>query len=468
MTHRTVPQDIEAERTVLGACIANPGECIPLISVMLTPLHFFDHFHGTVLDTLLGMYSRGETINAFTLAQQIEREGKCDPVIAVRSEVNDLQTFIGIPSVAEDAAKYVLRAADLRRALIVLMGVEEAAYAPQADPTEVVAGAVESLMALSVDRAKSLSADTRQILTGTPDRAGLAAEIMEFLEDGTRIRGIQTGWDWFDNWLHGLEPSSLYTIQADTAVGKSILVHWLMWMLGKQGYRSMLVSTEMSRNQILRRILGMEAQVNFEYMRLAGGATEHEIRRINTALEDLDTNNRFVVCDLGKPYIDLAISEVKRNRRRQQIDVVFVDHIQHVRVKGIPENQATAALEVVTSDLKALAMNEDIPVVQISHINREAARAGYAGLHGAKGSGSIEQDSNAMVEVRAVKWDIHQKAWTPFADEQETKLYHASHRRHPIQFQILKNRDGSEPWTVMIRDWDRGGRFEPPQPEDHP
>ncbi len=463
-----LPRDIEAERTVIGACLANPKVCIPSVSVVISPDDFFDEFNRHAYTTMLDMASQGEQIQWLAVANRMTRTipDVSTLVPSVSTEINNLQTFVGDEGVACDAADYVLKASQKRRLIGLLHRFSVAAYDPTADPNDLASDATEALIALSVNRVRSLSADTRQILAGTADRPGLAGEIMDFLEDPTRIRGIRTGWEMFDQWLSGLERTKLYTIIADTSVGKSIISHWLMWMLSQQGYRSLVVSTEMDRNEILRRIAGMEAQVDFQAITKRAVASGPERKRLNQAIETLNTQNRIVVCDVGQIRLDVLVAEVTRLRRMSQIDAVFIDHIQHVQVKGIPSNQQTARLEVVTATLKALAMNEDVPIVQVSHINRESAKAGFAGVHGGKGSGSIEQDSNVQIELTAVKWDKTTRSFEPFVDELEATTYQASHNRQPIRVQVNKNRSGGRPWDVLIRDWERGGRFCPPEQED--
>lgn len=473
MNDRLVPRDMEAEMQAVGMCL-HDSALLSIVFAEARPEHFFDEFYRHLMLTIDGMVERKETVAVTSVTSQIIREW---PQVSslfpnVRAAVTDVYNagWIANESVARGAAHYVRQAADKRKAIDILSRAVDALYEPTGDAQESIDGATQALGAISTDRVRSLSANTRQTLTGTPGRDGVASEILAFLDDPGAIRGIRTGWTMLDQWLSGLMRTKVYTLIADTSVGKSATIHWLAWMLGTNGYRSLIVSTEMDRNEILWRLVGMEASVDFEGIKSRGHAADHERERINRAFDTFDTENRYEFCDVGGIELGAMVSEVKRLVRRDPIDVVFVDHIQHIQVKGVPSHMTTQRLEAVTSGIKALAMNEDLPVVMVSHIPRSAAAAGYAGIHGGKGSSSIEQDSNVQLELTSVHWGVdlvtNERGWIPFASEPELLEFQNKTPRHPIRAQVNKNRHGGRPWDVRVRDWSQGGRLLAPTPED--
>lgn len=473
MTDRSLPRDTEAEREAVGVCMHNPA-LLPIVFATARPEHFYDELNRRLMLTIERIVSRNEGVAPFTVSSQVLRDWPdCEEFYPnLRAEVVSMYTGTWpVPeSVAESIAQTIRQAADLRHAITTLDRAAQAAYDPSAVAQDIVDETVARLTAISGDRNRSISADTQQTLSGSLGREGVASEILNFLEEPGAIRGIRTGWTMFDQWLSGLMRTKVYTVIADTSVGKSIFVHWLAWMLSKNGYRSLLVSTEMDRNEVLWRLVGMEASVDFEGIKRRGKVESHERERINRALDALNTGNKFVICDVGGIELGAMAGEVKRIMRRDPVDVVFVDHIQHIQVKGVPSHLATARLEAVTAGIKAMAMNEDIPVMQVSHIPRSAAVAGYAGIHGGKGSSSIEQDSNVQMELSSVHWgqdpNTGEVGWIPFATEREMLQFQSKTSRHPIRIGVNKNRHGDRPWDVLVRDWTQGGRLMSPSEED--
>ena len=157
---------------------------------------------------------------------------------------------------------------------------------------------------------------------------------------------------------------------------------------------------------------------------------------------------------MGEISLATLVAEAKRQVKVKGVALVVVDHIQHIRVDGA---KGVEELQAVTAGLKGLAMNEYVPLLQVSHVNRDAVKSGI-GLSSGKGSGSIEQDTNVLISLTAVKWDVDH--WVPM-DEREADEHHATHGYLNVQARVNKNRAGLKSWSVRRFDWRRGGRFEP-------
>lgn len=448
------PQDIEAERAVIGACLQDVQSVAEAFATV-RPEHFFDEFHRAIMAAIATLWQRGEGIDPFTVVHQLAgQEFNEAPSAYLSGCIGSTYAF---GSAVRFYAEAVRSAADRRRLIDSAINIANDAWAPGSNPLEVTDRAIETLLLGGVDRQRSTSAGIGDVLD-----SGLWGELLEELSDPTLIRGIRSGWDMLDRALGGFQDAGVYTILADTSVGKSWLVAWLAWTVAANGHRPLIVTTEMSRKEVTRRLTYMQAGIDFEQVRKnPHGASSEVFERVNEAAQTLKDANRITICDVGKIGLDTLVSEVRRQRTMRGCDIIFIDHIQHIRVRGIRPGDTVARIEEVTASTKGIAMNEDIPVVQVSHIARAAAQLGRPGVHGGKGGGSIEQDSNVQIEMVRVYFDQVERAFQPFLTDDDANAYAKKHNKIPIEIRVNKNRGGGKPSDVRYLDWSQGGRFMP-------
>jgi len=184
---------------------------------------------------------------------------------------------------------------------------------------------------------------------------------------------------------------------------------------------------------------------------LKATGTTSDRKRVSDAQGQLADLPLFV-CDVGRIALATLHAEARRQQASRGLDAMFVDHIQHVTVPGLKGAQL---LEDVMAGEKGIAMNLDIPVVQVSHVNRDAAKFGL-GLHSGKGSGSIEQDSNVVLTLEPVSW--MDGSWQPMS-EGDADFVRQRDNRLAVRVKSNKNRGGQRGYSVRHLDFDLGGRF---------
>lgn len=447
------PHDLEAEAYCLGACLQD-NHIIGEVLAIVRPEHFFDELNRHAMSSVADLWHRGERADVFAVGNDISRHGLSETPTAYLADC--VTRSLRVDSVARSFASEVRAHAERRRIIESAIAIANEAW-NLGDPDDVTDRAIGTLLTGIQDRPRSTSANIGDVLDG-----GLWSEIIEELEDPTSIRGMRSGWDQLDTMLGGFENSAVYTVLADTSVGKSWFVQWLAWSVAAHGHRPLIVTTEMSRREVARRLVYMQAGVDSFQARQNRQAADPAIARVvNEAAQFLRDDRRITIVDVGKIGLDTLVSEVRRQRLIGGCDIVFIDHIQHIRVRGIRPGDTQALIAEVTSGTKAIAMNEDIPVVQVSHIGRAAASMGRPGLHGGKGGGSIEQDSNVQIELTRVWWDSATRDWQPFADVAALKEYESKYKRVPVEIRVSKSRGGGAPYDVRHLDFSKGGRWMP-------
>lgn len=454
--NRLPPHDVDAEEAVIAACMVDSAAAAECIAVV-RPDHFFREKNGWIFGVICDLWSRGQDeINQVTVAHGLALAGKleeCGGRSYLADVIRRLPTSVG----AKWYAEIVLRGARYRRLISKTSAIMEMAYEAPEDYERVLDTATELILAEGVQRTRMMTRTTGEVLRGTKETPALADRLTEFLDNPHVMRGIPTGWYELDSAIGGLEPTRLHTVMGGTSVGKSFFIQGTLMSIAKMNIPVLLVTTEMSADEVTERLVFMEAGVDRAEVQIRGAATIEERERIAIA-ESIVGALPYRICDVGEISMPALIGETKRQVRLHGVEVLGVDHIQHIRVPG---ERGVEEIQRVTAGLKGLAMNEYLPVLAVSHVNRESVKSGRLGLSSGKGGGSIEQDSNIVITLEAVRWEESPARGWHVMDEFETSEYQGNHGYVYVRATVNKNRGGMKPHSVRRLDWRVGGRFEP-------
>ena len=447
--------------------MAENPKTIALISGLLQPRHMADEFHQQIFSTCLELWSTGQPVNTVTVNHSIAVQWK-DPTFRGPTHPTPLSYLSGLmmyggygDSAATHWTAIIREAYSKRRMVGALTDGIYHLLGPGADANQISADIVEGL--LLDEKGGQLTRLAADILTGEDQ---LAAEIIARLEDPTAIYGIRTGWKVMDEIIGGFEDGRTYTFLASTSVGKSWWVHWLTLMIAKLGSRPVIFSTEMGRKEVLMRLAFMEAGLDWFQIRKAKVATADQKERAMDAMDRI-SKLPIGVCAAGGMDINVLVQEIRRQQMSNKVNMVFVDHIQDLTVRGIPSHLATQRVESVTKAMKAAAMNLRIPIGMVSHVGRASiAEGGRPGLNSGLNSGSIERDSDAVMSLVPVIYDDENGAYRMFDSQEELQRYRDKYNRVSIEVRFEKSRSGGAPHQVMVLDWGQGGKFIPVARED--
>ena len=453
---RLPPHDVDAEEAVLAACMVDSAAAAECIAVV-RPEHFFRESNGWIFGAICDLWSRGQDeINQVTVAHSLMLSGHLD-ACGGQSHLSEIIRRLPTSVGAKWYAEIVLRCARYRRLISKATGIMQLAYEAPEDYEQVLDTATELILAEGVQRSRVMTRTTGEVLRGTKETPALADRLTEFLDNPRVMRGIPTGWYEIDVAIGGLEPTRLHTVMGGTSVGKSFFIQGALHAIAKRDTPVMLVTTEMSADEVTERLVFMEAGVDRADVQVRGAATDDERERIAVA-QSIVGSLPYRICDVGEITMPALIGETKRQVRLHGVEVLGVDHIQHVRVPG---ERGVEEIQRVTAGLKGLAMNEYIPVLAVSHVNRESVKSGRLTLNSGKGGSSIEQDSNIVITLEAVRWEESPDRGWHVMDEFEAAEHQSRHGWNYVRATVNKNRGGVKPYSVRRLDWRQGGRFEP-------
>ncbi|PDW02339.1 replicative DNA helicase [Candidatus Viridilinea mediisalina] len=387
---RSVPYDLQAERATLGSILLE-REAIIAIAAWLLPEFFYLEKHALIYEAMLACYNRREPPDLATVAAELRRQERLDLVggIAFLGElVTEVPTAVHI----EYYARNVERTAVLRRLIeaggrIAAMGYNEA------EELDVTLDKAESeLFTVSHRRSTQDFVPISQIVNT------LFNQIEALQERRGEVAGVATGYNDLDALTGGLQNSDLIILAARPSAGKTSLALSLAYNVAMLNRATVGVfSLEMSRDQLVQRILAMHTGIDMQRLR-TGNLRGDEL---NLAFDGMGVLSELPIYIEDTP--GLSITEVRSKARRLAAEsgcnLLVIDYLQ--LMSGRRNDSRVNEVGEISRGLKALARELNIPVIALSQLSRavEGRQSHVPMLSDLRESGSIEQDADIVMFI---------------------------------------------------------------------
>ncbi|HMM15590.1 MAG TPA: replicative DNA helicase [Parvibaculum sp.] len=407
--YRVLPHNIEAEQALLGAILVN-NEAYDRLSTFLEPAHFFDALHGRIYEAAAKLITAGHLASPVTLKNFFER----DEALAEIGGPQYLARLAGAATTIINVQEYGRTIYDLaiRRELIqVGVDIHTRAYdAPVDDtPSSQILDAEQALYQLA-ERGKYEGGfrSFHESLKGAIDMAAAAYE-----RDGG-LSGISTGLMDLDKMMGGLQSSDLIILAGRPSMGKTALATNIAFNAAKaykaehhadgtvavkDGAIVGFFSLEMSAEQLATRLLAEQSGVPSEAIR-RGRIQEHEFHSLVDASRELQSIPLYID-DTGGLNIATLAARARRLKRQRGLGLLVVDYLQLLAGSGKFGDNRVQEVTQITTGLKALAKELNVPIVALSQLSRqvEARDDKRPQLADLRESGSIEQDADVVMFV---------------------------------------------------------------------
>lgn len=421
----TLPQNIEAEQTVLSACLLSLGVFEEVVQ-KLKPESFFRPAHRIIFETMREMTSKSIPIDVISVADQLTAKNQLEAVggQAYLLELTD-NTFA--LTNWNHHADIVARDAIRRDLLYASASISALAYDSPADTTELIGKAEASLFGVTEQRVASTFKSIVELVEQTNN------EIADMANRDTAIQGVQTGFIDVDKLFCGLRGGDLIILAARPAVGKTSFAMNLAANAAKIGSTVVLFSLEMSSVQITQRIIASEAQVPLHRLR-SGQLSEADMLAIVNAEAGLTAKNTLYIDDSPS----LTITELRTKARRLFRDVksglIIVDYLQLMQPVIPRPNARQVEVAEISRGLKVLAKELDIPIIALSQLSRSIDQRGDKRpmLSDLRESGSIEQDADIVMFLDRSTSEAEAES-DKRPDLGEAELIVAKHRNGPTR-----------------------------------
>ncbi len=406
---RLAPHNIEAEQALLGAILVN-NDAFDRVSDFLRPDHFSEDVHRRIYDTAAQLIRAGKLASPITLKTFLgdhDLGGLTVPQYLARLAA-EATTVIN----AEDYGRTIHDLAIRRDLILIGEDIVNSAYdAPvDATPREQIEEAERKLYAVAeTGRYEGGFQRFSDALTIAVDMAAKA-----FQRDG-RLSGIATGLTDLDRYMGGLQASDLVIVAGRPGMGKTALATNIAFNIAKayefrprpdgshettNGGIVGFFSLEMSAEQLATRVIAEQAGVA-SYKIRRGDISESEFHRIADAAR-LMQSIPFYIDQTGGLSIAQLTARARRLKRQRGLDVLVIDYLQLLGgSKSSRSDSRVQEVTEITTGLKALAKEMNVPVIALSQLSRqvESRDDKRPQLSDLRESGSIEQDADVVMFV---------------------------------------------------------------------
>jgi len=386
------PQNLEAEESVLGAMLLSPS-AVGTVSEILDASHFYRESHAKVYRAALGLWTKGEPVDAITLANELEERGQLEE-IGGQGRVAELAALVPSTSNVEHYARIVKESAMLRGLVRVGQEITRLGHERQGEVTDLVDRAEQMVFELGLERETSDFSHIDQLLKESFER------ITHLYEAGADITGVPSGFRELDLLTSGFQPGNLVILAARPSMGKSALGLCIAANLGVRHETPVALFTlEMSKSEVTQRMMCSEAKVESQRLR-TGRLAPDDWPRLTAACDRL-MKAPIYVDDAGSTTIMEVRSKARRLKSKEpNLGLVIVDYLQLMTSGATAENRVQEVSQISRA-LKVLARDLDVPILAMSQLSRavEQRHDKRPILSDLRESGSLEQDSDLVFFV---------------------------------------------------------------------
>ena len=452
------PQNIEAEQSLLS-CLLIDKDAIIKVADIISENDFYKDAHRIIFTTVKELYNHHEPIDILSLPNRLEEKKQLTD-IGGRTYLANLSSFVATSSNVVHYANIIQRKATLRRLQTAASEIMDLSYQEEEEIDKVLDQTEQKIFSVSQKYLKNTFLPIDNLLTEAFER------IDELHKHGGKLRGLPTGFPDLDNILAGLQKSDLIILAARPSVGKTSLaldIARQAAIKSKEGVG--LFSLEMSKEQLVDRLLCSQSHVNLWKMRtgkLSDREEDNDFTRIGEAMGQLSE---------APIYIDdspiSSIMEIRTKSRRLQMEkglgLIVIDYLQLMEGRGRYGDNRVQEVAEISRGLKAIARELNIPVLALSQLSRAVEQTGGPAiprLAHLRESGSIEQDADVVMFIYRKAADRHySRDDLPEAEKNLAQIYIAKHRNGPTgKIELFFNEE-----IVSFSSVEKTGMEEPPE-----
>jgi replicative DNA helicase len=388
---RTLPHNLEAERSVLGAILVH-NDAFNLAAQVIDSQDFYRDAHRRIFDRMVALNERHDAIDFVTLKEELSRNGELDEV-GGPAYVASLADGVPRATNVEYYARIVKEKSTLRNLIYAATKIVANAYEAEQESDLILDEAESAIFSVADDRLKAGFVAMRDLVKDS------FPKIEKLFEQKRLITGVPTGFVDVDEMTRGLQPGDLIIVAARPSMGKTSLVLNIAQYVASLGDQVVgFFSLEMSKESLFLRLLTSEAQLDGHSL-MSGAIGGNDYHRISHALEKLNSMKLFI-----DDTASIGVLEMRAKSRRLQsehgLNLLVVDYIQLMSGRGRFENR-TLELASISRSLKGLAKELNVPIVVLSQLSRapEARSDHRPQLSDLRESGALEQDADVVVLI---------------------------------------------------------------------
>ena len=388
---RVLPHSIEAEQSVIGSMLMD-REAVIAASEIITGSDFYQQQYGIMFDAMVELFNEGKPVDLVTLQDRL-KEKDVPPEVSSLDFVRDIITIVPTSANVKSYATIVSEKAVLRRLIKTTEEIANTCYAGKEPLENILADTEKSIFDLLQNKGGQEFVPIKQV----------AINVLEKIEDAYKnqgtVTGIPSGFIDLDYKLSGFQPSDFILIAARPSMGKTAFVlNVVDYVSVRKNLPCMVFSLEMSKEQLVNRMLSMESNVDSQKLR-TGTLTDSDWDAVVEGIGIIG-NSKLIIDDTP----GISISELRSKCRKMKLEyglsIVIIDYLQLMsgsRKEGNDNRQQE--ISDISRSLKALARELHAPVIALSQLSRacETRTDHRPMLSDLRESGAIEQDADVVM-----------------------------------------------------------------------
>jgi len=391
IAQRTLPHNLEAERSVLGAILVH-NDAFNMAAQVIDSNDFYRDAHRRIFERMVMLNERNQAIDFVTLKEELSRGGDLDEV-GGPAYVASLADGVPRATNVEYYARIVKEKSTLRNLIYAANKILTNAYEADQEPDLILDEAESAIFSVADDRLKAGFVPMRDLVKESFPKIEL------LFEQKRLITGVPTGFADLDEMTRGLQPGDLVIIAARPSMGKTSLVLNMAQYVATQPEHTVgFSSLEMSKESLFLRLLTSEAQIDSHRL-MSGAIGQKDYGRISHALETLSAMKLYIDDTAGIGVLEMR-AKARRLKAEHGLNLLVIDYIQLMTGRGRFENR-TLELASISRSLKGLAKELNVPIVVLSQLSRapEARSDHRPQLSDLRESGALEQDADVVLLI---------------------------------------------------------------------
>lgn len=388
---RIPPHSVEAERAVIGSMIMDK-DAILVSSEILTSQDFYQGQYGELFQALVDLYRAGVATDLVTLQNKL-REMETSPELSSAEFLAGLTLSVPTSANVKHYAEIVRSKAMLRRMIQVTESVANTCYLDSRPVEEIMDMTEKDVFDVLQQRSSGEFEPIGQVVLRTLDEISKASK-----QEG-HITGLETGFRDLDYKTAGLQKSDLILIAARPAMGKTAFVLNLIEYISLHSKSTIaMFSLEMSKEQLVKRILSMNSNVDSQKIRTGGLEDEDWVRLVDSVRRIGNTN--LVIDDTSGITASELRTKCRKLKLNQGLDLVIIDYLQLMSGSGKRKSDnRQQEISEISRSLKVMARELNVPVIALSQLSRavEQRPDKRPMLSDLRESGAIEQDADMVM-----------------------------------------------------------------------
>lgn len=386
------PQNLDAEASLLGAILID-AEAIVRIADAVGIEDFYDERHQRIYEAINKLYEKHRPVDALTLSNQLKEDGFLD-VVGGASYLTELANYVPTAAHVEHYADIVAQKSMRRRLIKASQTIVELGYDESKSIQEVIETAETDLFNVSQRHVKQDIQSIEAILADSFER------LDDLHRNKGKVRGVPTGFKDMDNILAGWQRSDLVILAARPAMGKTaVALNFAHNVAVKSEMPVLLFSLEMSKEQLVDRLLSMESGVDAWNIR-TGNLSDSDFERIGQAMGTLSEAPIYIDDTPGITVSEMR-TKARREQHQRQLGLIIVDYLQLMSggARFGSDGNRVQEISEISRGLKLIARELNVPVIALSQLSRSVENRSpqIPQLADLRESGSIEQDADIVM-----------------------------------------------------------------------